>query len=499
MTKISENRKRTIALLTAILLSGVAVASDNIIDFCKNTSDYVSYENPISIATGTTTDVITSCYSYWMSTVTGNGNMNIYSGGNRCYLGNAKGAKYPDWTQFTGEVNIYAYKKVVSNAGFYGLIWGHGGKTFNPDEVEKSIVEGKVNNCFANNKVILHNETYLAAESGSRGIRIAHLDMEEGSRLMGYYKKSNTPKTYYVVGCDNTDALIAGRIAPVEDHIAEELGFIKEGMGTYRITGNTNIINGGLRVLDGTVLVNNDVAEAMSKGLSGATGYVSDDSRPGVYVMEAGTIGGTGSIGSNADVYGSIEPGDNGVGTLTFQDFVGSKDVNLRVRPSTMINIEIDSDMEYDKVVVNGTVEYCNIGQDHLESTCMPQIILSVSDEANLKEGDSFTILTAKDRLSYNNVDWDWDIIYPNAYTWEVKEETTDTGIRIVATVTSTISGNQNNGDGDAPGVIHSGISDRSTAREGSGAFHDLSGRRLNDEPTAKGIYIVDGMKILVK
>ena len=435
--------------MAAALLSGVAVAADNTINFCKNTSDYVTYENAISIASGKTTDVITSCYSYWMSTVTGKGNMNIYSGGNRCFLGNAKGAKYPNWTSFTGEVNIYPYKQVVSNAGLYGLIWGHGGKTFNPEEAEKSISEGKVNNCFANNKVILHNETYLAAESGTRGIRIAHLDMEEGSRLMGYYKKSNTPKSYYVVGCDNTDALIAGRIAPAEDNVAEEIGFIKEGKGTYRITGNTNIICGGLRVLDGTVLANNDAAKAKTGKLSGATGYINDASKVGIYVMQDGTIGGTGSFGSNADVYGSIEPGDNGIGTLTFQDFAKSREVALRVRPTTKIKIEINSETEYDKVVVNGPVEYYNIGQDFVTSTRMPQIVLSVSEGTSLKEGDSFTILTAKGRKSYNNVEWSWKIKYPEAYTWEVKEESTGTGIKIVATVTSLKYGNQNDGDED--------------------------------------------------
>ena len=140
------NKKQTITLIAATLFSGVAVAADNTINFCENTSNYVTYENAISIASGKTTDVITSRYSYWMSTVTGKGNMNVYSGGDRCFLGNAKGAKYPNWTNYSGEVHIYPYKKVVSNLGMYGLIWGHGGKTFNPEEVEKSISEGKVNN-----------------------------------------------------------------------------------------------------------------------------------------------------------------------------------------------------------------------------------------------------------------------------------------------------------------------------------------------------------------
>lgn len=444
-------KRTTLSLLTATLFASVAVAADNTVDFCKNNTanDYVTYSTAISVPAGKTTDVLTSRYSYWTSPVSGKGTINIYSGGERCFFGTAKGASYPDWTQFSGEVHLYPLKKFVSNAGFYGLIWGHGGKTFNPEEAEKSVNEGKANNCFAKSKVTMHEGTTLATESGNRGIRIAHLDMEEGSRLMGYYKKSNTPKTYYMVGCDNTDATIAGRIAPAEDNAPEEIGLIKEGTGTYRITGNTNIICGGLRVLAGKVLVNNDAAKAKSGKMSGATGYLSDMTKVGVYVMQAGTIGGTGSIGSITDVYGSIEPGDNGIGTLTFQDFAKSSKTALRVRPTTKINIEIASDTEYDKIIVNGPVEHYNIGQDFVASTRMPQIVLSLAEGASLKEGDSFTILTATGRSSYNNVEWKWNIKYPEAYTWEVKEESTGTGIKVVATVTSTKYGNQNEGNDD--------------------------------------------------
>lgn len=445
-------KRTTLSLLTATLFASVAVAADNTVDFCKNNTanDYVTYSTAISVPAGKTTDVLTSRYSYWTSTVSGKGIINIYSGGERCFFGTAKGASYPDWTQFNGEVHLYPLKKFVSNAGFYGLIWGHGGKTFNPEETEKCINEGKVNNCFAKSKVIMHDGTTLATESGTRGMRIAHLDMEEGSRLMGYYKKSNTPKTYYVVGCDNTDATIAGRIAPSDDNVQEEIGLIKEGKGTYRITSNTNIICGGLRVLAGKVFANNDAAKAKSSKLGGATGYIYDMTKAGVFVMQNGAIGGTGSFGSITDVYGSIEPGDNGIGTLTFQDYAKSNKTALRVRPTTKINIDIASDTEYDKVVVNGPVEYYNIGEDFVASTRMPQIVLTLSEGATLKEGDSFTILTATGRSSYNNVEWHWNIKYPDAYTWEVKEESTGTGIKVVATVTSLKFGNQNEGNEDS-------------------------------------------------
>lgn len=447
---------RNIIIATALLCNAANtnaavndndIIADNVVNFCKATGDYVNYSTPLNVPAGKTYAVVTSRYSYWTSQLTGSGRLDIYSGGERCYLGTSKGAYYPNWTGFKGEAHLYPYKKVVSNCGFYGLIWGHGGKTFNSEEPEASINSGKVNNCFSKCSLTLHSGTALATESGTRGIRIAHLDMEEGSQLYGYYKNSNTPKTYYVVGCDNTDATLAGRISPMGDNLQMGIGLIKEGTGTYRITGNTNSISGGLRVLGGTVLANNNAAKAQTGKMQGAVGPLYKATDTGVFVMEQGTIGGNGSISATTDVYGCIEPGDNGTGTLTFKDFVKGNAVTLRVRPTTKINMEIASSTDYDKIVIDGSVEYYNICQDFSRDTKMPTIRITLADDASLKVGDSFVLLTAKGHKSLDNIEWQWNISYPKSYTWKVEEQKEGTSVKVVATVVSLDNGNQGSDD----------------------------------------------------
>ena len=143
--------------------------------FDNSSDSYVSVSTPMTMAEGTALDVYLSRYAYWMSSLSGNGTLNIYAGGERSHLGNEKGAKYPDWNGFSGTVNVYPYKEVVSTAGFYGVILGHGGKTFNPAEIEESLSSGKVNTMFENSVLVLHDGTALACESGTRAFRIGLL------------------------------------------------------------------------------------------------------------------------------------------------------------------------------------------------------------------------------------------------------------------------------------------------------------------------------------
>ena len=163
--------------------------------FDNSSDSYVSVSTPMTMAEGTALDVYLSRYAYWMSSLSGNGTLNIYAGGERSYLGNEKGAKYPDWNGFSGTVNVYPYKEVVSTAGFYGVILGHGGKTFNPAEIEESLSSGKVNTMFENSVLVLHDGTALACESGTRAFRIGELQMSPTSRIYGYFKASSPVPT----------------------------------------------------------------------------------------------------------------------------------------------------------------------------------------------------------------------------------------------------------------------------------------------------------------
>lgn len=96
--------------------------------------------------------------------------------------------------------------------------------------------------------------------------------MAPTSRIYGYFKASS-PSSYFLVGCSDTDSELSGQIAPPEKngkpYIEQTLGIIKEGTGTYTLTNNNNLITGGIQVLGGKLLVDNDVEAAAAEGLTG--------------------------------------------------------------------------------------------------------------------------------------------------------------------------------------------------------------------------------------
>lgn len=59
-------------------------------------------------------------YCYFSSKITGSGILNLYGGGDRCFLGNSE-KKWPDWTGYTGDVHVYPFPENSSSAGFYGV------------------------------------------------------------------------------------------------------------------------------------------------------------------------------------------------------------------------------------------------------------------------------------------------------------------------------------------------------------------------------------------
>ncbi len=441
------------------------IFDNDTLDFCSATSDYVSYSTPIQVPADRRLTVFTSRYSYWMSNMIGSGRLDVFSGGERSYLGNAKGASYPDWSGFTGDVHLYPYRKVVPNAGFYGLVLGHGGKTFNPEEVEASLASDKVNRTFENNRLVMHDGSALACESGTRGFRIGELQMEAGSRIYGYFKAS-TPQSYFLVGCSGTDATLAGMIAPPEKngrpYADQKVGLIKEGAGTYRITGNNNCISGALRIMEGCVLIDNDAEEARSKRLSGAVGTPAAATATGVFVFKGAVLGGTGSIAAVTDVYGQLEPGSAGIGTLYFADYANNRPVTLRLRPSSLLSFELVGAQSYDKVEVSGSLDYYNIEQDFTVSDKTPRVRLVLAEDAQLNVGDEFTLLTASGKTSLDDQTWNFRVQYPKAYTWEVEERTSEQGFSLVARVVSLEYGGQGDVvfDDDDPGTGGGGGND---------------------------------------
>lgn len=402
--------------------------------FSFNTSDYITMDLPVTLGDNGTLDVYTSRYTYLMPTISGRGTVNIHSGGERTYIGNEKGAQYPDWHSFSGTVNIYPYKDVFGSAGFYGLVLGHGGKTFNVEEAVEDSGAANVNDAFANKTLVLHDGSTLASESGTRGARIGELRMAPTSRLCGYYKDSDTPRSYYLVGCLNTDSELAGRIAPSDlngkPNEALLVGLLKEGSGTYAITNNNNLINGGIRVLGGTLLINNDPEAAKASRLTGGTGYTNEGTQ--TFVFTRGTIGGTGSIGGDLDVYGTLEPGDRGTGTLTLADYAKGAPVSLYVRPTTVINMEVGDTGDHDRIVATGDIIYYNICEDFTESNSMPTLAVDVKDSYRYQEGDEFVLIEAAGKRSLFGDPWAFRVELPDEERWSVEEQETEAGYRLV-------------------------------------------------------------------
>ena len=421
--------KKNIGLFFALsLLMMPALAQTTTIDISGNNSsnDYKTYDEEIRLKSGQAVDVKMARYCAFNSTVIGAGTLNLHAGGERCYLGTKGGAQWPNWTAFRGYVHIHPFSKNASNAGFYGVVMAHGGKSSSPESVEDDLKSGKVNTTMEKCHTTLHEGARLCndANTNGAGFRIGELNTEVGSTIQGYIKNSRA--SYFLLGCLNTDATLAGTIAPSDYRDDTPLSIIKEGKGTYRITGNDNYLSGALRVMGGRVLVMNDRAEAEKKKLRGALGAKANENEAIAYVFEGGVLGGTGSIGGTVDNYGTIEPGDDAVGTLTLKNYAKtSQNSNLIVRPASVLRFKIASASEHDQLNVNGAVKYQNMMQDFSTSDKMPIIQIALDTDAGVKVGDEFLLLSAKSKASGTD-DWHFELKQPEHYTWELDEQTSN-------------------------------------------------------------------------
>lgn len=412
----------------SLFIVSATAQTTSTINISGNNTDksYVSYNENISIPKSKTVDVKMARYCYFSSTITGSGTLNLYGGGERCYLGTAKGESWADFSGFTGNIHIYPFPENSSQAGFYGVVLAQGKKTFSPENVEDAIATGQLNNSMVKSHVTLHEGAVLCCDQNSNGagFRIGELNTEVGSLIRGYMK-DNRP-SYFLVGNLGTDATMAGTIAPPSYKDSHLVGLIKEGKGTYRITGNDNYLSGALRVMRGRVLVMNDREEAESKSLRGALGAKSDANDAIAYVFEKGVLGGTGSIGGTVDNYGTIEPGDDAVGILTLKNYATpSKSTNLYVHPASVLRFKIASSSSHDQINVNGEVRYMNMTQDFSTSDEMPLIQIVLEKDAGVKVGDEFLLLTAKSKTTKAG-DWQFELKKPEHYTWELVEKEED-------------------------------------------------------------------------
>lgn len=445
-------KKLTLLFALMATLSATAQTEETIDISGNNTSsNYVSYDKTISLPASKTVNVKMARYCYFSSAINGSGLLNLYAGGERCYLGTAKGAAWPNWTGYRGDIHVYPFKENSPSAGFYGVVLAHGGKSFSPENVADAIKSGKVNTSMQTNRITLHDGATMCCEANTAGagFRLGELQTEAGSSIIGYMKK-NTRAAYFLVGSLNTDATLAGTIAPPDYSDTHPLGIIKEGKGTYRITGNQNYLSAALRIMEGRVQIANDRAEAEQKKLRGALGARPTATEPVAYVFEDGVLGGTGSIGGTVDNYGTVEPGDfvrsNDMvdittGTLTLRNYATtSRQAHLYVRPASRLRFKVISATEHDRIDVSGDVRYFNQTQDFQTSDAMPIIELSLVGELDgMQVGDELTILTAHGKTSQAG-DWHFQLHQPGRYTWAIDERADGDGYSVVLRLVSLAS-----------------------------------------------------------
>ena len=393
------------------------------------------------MAANKTVDVKMARYCYLNSTVSGKGTINLYAGGERCWLGTK--SAWANWTNFKGTAHIYPYKENSSKAGAFLIVLNHGGKVFSPEKVEDCVKGGKLNNALQGCKVMLHSGAGICNEANNQnagGFRFGELQSEAGSTIQGYMKTGRA--SYYLVGCLNTDAVLAGTIAPSGNDEGTLLGLIKEGTGTYRITGNQNYLTGALRVMEGRVLVNNDRSEALAKKMRGGLGAKTNENEAIAYVFTKGVLGGTGSIGGSVDLYGTIDPGDVEAGTLTIRNYATpTKNAHLTVHPASVLRFRIDNGVG--RLDIGGTLKYSQSTEDFSTSDAQPVVMIEVPDSFEANVGIELTLLTAKAKSG----DWQFRFQQPGKGTWVLEEQNDADGYKLVARLTSLENADPDNPD----------------------------------------------------
>lgn len=321
-----------------------------------SSSSYSNIDSNLLIEEGEEGTIITSRYSNINNTLSGAGTFNFVSRGERVFLHYEN--EDTDWSGFTGQLNVVG--DYSHNAGYAGLGF-KSSKTW--DATEGSGAEEDL----ANAKVHLQDGGGLYSESGERCYVFGELSGDATSFIRGYMKSSTTPGIYYKVGGLNTNSLVESQIRPEgssnvtiggetvsQPRRDNRVGIIKEGTGTYTFTNGQNFISGGINVLKGKVLISNE------EGTRSGTGYASGDYTV-VWVQEGAALGGTGRISGHVDVYGTLEPGDEGLGVLTVKDFEqefledgkNPRKLTVRLRETSTLQMELSTVENSDKLVTD--------------------------------------------------------------------------------------------------------------------------------------------------
>jgi hypothetical protein len=352
-----------------------------IANFATTTSgSYPSVSVPIEIATGATAKVELSRYSFFASPITGSGDLEMATGGERTLLGtNKAGGVTVDWSDFTGNVIISAYKMAGVTPGYYGLLIPTT-KTFDYEDFNT------VDSLFHNKTVSLKSDAGLTGCSGVRCWSIGELQGEdEGSFLAGYGSgNSNSPRVYWMVGAKNTDVVFPGTLRDAGSQGYNYFGLYKVGTGTYTFTSTKSITTAftGVQIKEGSFYVNTPIEDGITSLGRVRTGNV--------MTIGANTFGGgngrlTGKVQVND--LGTLVVGYNNVGMLALSDTLGGNSTAspLVVENGGKIIFKLATTESYDKITSNSTATLNG-------ST----IVLKPASGLSISDGDTFTILSAR-------------------------------------------------------------------------------------------------------
>ena len=359
---------------------------------------YPAVSVPMEIPAGKSATVELSRYSYWSSKLTGSGDLTIYVGGDRTFLGAAKSSPV-DWSEYTGNVKVEKF--VIPNLtpaqtpGFYGLL-------VNSNKTYDATTMTGIDSTFYNKKVTLGSGTILTSESGTRCYAIGELNAADAScQLAGYYKASTGPIIYYMVGGLNTDVIFPGVFGDKGGKGYNSVGLIKVGTGTYTFTNNSPMSGTlGVTVKEGSFYINT-ADEALRTSLGRSKGNI-------LNIAKGAIGGGNGRLTGTVEVAGKLEIGYKGIGTIIAADTLSTDGITLggynypvNFRSSGEAEFEIASVDSYDKLNVNDQVRFYT---DTIDSQVyMPVIKIKPTASFKINDGDEFTLMTWKEAKGVND------------------------------------------------------------------------------------------------
>ena len=113
------------------------------------------------------------------------------------------------------------------------------------------------------------------------------------------------------------------------------------------------------------------------------------------HVFSKGILGGTGNIGGSVNLYGTLQAGDDGIGSIQLRNFAASTPASLVLRPTAKIEMQIQSTDLHDFIFVNNDLILNPIGEDFSTSDDLPTLVLQLTKDSDVNLNDRFVLLTA--------------------------------------------------------------------------------------------------------